>query len=205
MAGVNRTAFTVFVVDDDEGVLRGLSRLLQAHGYSNKTYSSAQAFLDEHDASVPGCVVLDLSMPGMNGLDVQHELIKRGTQRTIIFLTGVGTVDASVRALKAGALDFLLKPFKDGELLNLIKLAEQRDSIRFQRDAERKAIIKLIATLSPRERECMDLVVRGALNKNIAAEMGTGMKTAKVHRGRVMKKMGVRSVAELVWMLNKLS
>jgi FixJ family two-component response regulator len=144
-------------------------------------------------------------MPGMNGLDVQHELIKRGTQRTIIFLTGVGTVDASVRALKAGALDFLLKPFKDGELLNLIKLAEQRDSIRFQRDAERKAIIKLIATLSPRERECMDLVVRGALNKNIAAEMGTGMKTAKVHRGRVMKKMGVRSVAELVWMLNKLS
>ncbi|HEX3342373.1 MAG TPA: LuxR C-terminal-related transcriptional regulator, partial [Pseudolabrys sp.] len=132
-------------------------------------------------------------------------LIQRGIERTIIFLTGAGTVDASIQALKAGALDFLLKPFKDGELLNLIKFAEQRDSIRLQRDAERKAISKLIDTLTLRERECMDFVVRGALTKNIAADMGTGLKTAKVHRGRVMKKMGIRSVAELVRMLNKLS
>jgi FixJ family two-component response regulator len=119
MADVNSTAFTVFVVDDDEGVLRGLSRLLRTYGYSNKAYSSAQAFLDEHDASVPGCVVLDLSMPGMNGLDVQHQLIQRGIERTIIFLTGAGTVDASIQALKAGALDFLLKPFKDGRTVEL--------------------------------------------------------------------------------------
>jgi FixJ family two-component response regulator len=204
MPGVNRTAFTVFVVDDDEGVLHGLSRLLRAHGYGNKTYSSARAFLDEHDASMPGCVVLDLLMPEIDGLNVQQELIKRGIERTIIFLTGVETVGASVKALKAGASDFLLKPYKDGELLNAIKVAEKRDSIRLQRDAERKSISKRIDTLSPREREVMDLVVRGTLNKNIAADMGTGIKTTKVHRGRVMKKMGVKSVAELVRLTSKI-
>jgi FixJ family two-component response regulator len=195
--------FTIFLLDDDQGVLHALTTLVRAHGYRSKPYSSPQRFLDEHDASVPGCVLLDLSMPAMNGLDVQRELVTRGIERPIIFLTGFGTVPVSVEAMKAGAVDFLPKPVKDDDLLGAIKLAEKRDRNRLQKAAERKAIGKLINKLTPREREVMDLVVRGTLNKNIAFAMGTVEKTAKVHRGRAMKKMGVSSVAELVRMVSK--
>jgi FixJ family two-component response regulator len=195
--------FAVFIIDDDQGVLDALSRFLQAAGYDTKAYSSPQAFLDEHDPSMPGCVVLDLSMPRMNGLDVQHELVMRGIERPIIFLSGRGTVSASVEAMKAGAVDFLPKPFKDDELLSAIKVAEERDRVRLQRDAGRKAASKLIDKLTPREKEVMELVVRGHLNKNIAALIGTGEKTVKVHRGRVMRKLGISSVAELVRLTSK--
>jgi RNA polymerase sigma factor (sigma-70 family) len=195
--------FTVFIIDDDQGMLDALIRFLRTAGYETKAYSSPQAFLDEHDPSMPGCVVLDLSMPRVTGLAVQRELVTRGIERPLIFLSGRGTVPASVEAMKAGAVDFLPKPFKGDELLSAIKVAEERDRVRLQRAAERKAASKLIDKLSPREKEVMELVVQGHLNKNIAAQIGTTEKTVKVHRGRVMKKMGVRSVAELVRLTSK--
>ena len=195
--------FTVFVIDDDQSVLRALVRFLRTAGYEAKAYSSPQAFLDDYDPSMPGCVVLDLSMPSMDGLAVQREFVSRGITRPIIFLSGRGTVPASVEAMKAGAVDFLPKPCKGDELLNAIKVAEERDRVTLQRAAERKAASKLIDKLTPREKEVMELVVQGHLNKNIAALIGTTVKTVKVHRGHMMKKMGVRSVAELVRLASK--
>ena len=197
--------FRVFIIDDDQGILDALNRFLRTAGYETKAYSSPQAFLEEHDPSMPGCVVLDLSMPRMNGLAVQRELVTRGTERPIIFLSGRGTVPASVEAMKAGAVDFLPKPLKGDELLSAIKVAEERDRVRLQRAAERKAASKLIDKLSPREKEVMELVVQGHLNKNIAALIGTTIQTVKAHRGRMMKKMGVRSVAELVRLTSKVT
>jgi len=195
--------FTIFLIDDDQDVLQFLTTFVRTHGYKSRAYSLARHFLDEHDPSVPGCVLLDLSMPAMNGLDVQRELVKRGIERPIIFLTGFGTVSASVEAMKAGAVDFLPKPVKDDELLNAIKIAEKRETIRLQRDAERSAITEVIGQLTPRQREVMQLVVQGHMNKDIAPLIETTEKTVKVHRGRMMQKMGVRSVAELVRMVNK--
>ena len=195
--------FTVFIIDDDQSVLDALVRFLRTAGYEAKAYSSPQAFLDDYDPSMPGCVVLDLSMPRMNGLEFQRELVTRGIERPIIFLSGRGTVPASVEAMKAGAVDFLPKPCKGDELLNAIKVAEERDRVTLQRAAERKAASKLIDKLTPREKEVMELVVQGHLNKNIAALIGTTVKTVKVHRGHMMKKMGVRSVAELVRLASK--
>ena len=195
--------FTVFIIDDDQGILDALSRLLRAAGYKTKAYSSPQAFLDEHDPSMPGCLVLDLSMPRKNGLDVQHELVTRGIERPIIFLSGRGTVPASVEAMKAGAVDFLPKPFKDDELLSAIKVAEERDRVRLVRDTGRNAASKLIDKLTPREKEVMELIVRGHMNKNIAHLLGTAERTIKEHRGRVMRKLGISSVAELVRLTSK--
>ena len=197
--------FRVFIIDDDQGILDALIRFLRTAGYETKAYSSPQAFLEEHDPSMPGCVVLDLSMPRMNGLAVQRELVTRGTERPIIFLSGRGTVPASVEAMKAGAVDFLPKPLKGDELLSAIKVAEERDLVRLQRAAERKAAGKLIDKLTPREKEVMELVVQGHLNKNIAALISTTEKTVKAHRGRVMHKIGVRSVAELVRLTSKVT
>ena len=195
--------FTVFIIDDDQGVLEALSSFLRGAGYKIKAYSSPQAFLDEHDPSMPGCAVLDLAMPRVNGLSVQQELVIRGVERPIIFVSGRGTVPEIVEAMKAGAVDFLPKPFKDHELLNAIKVAEERDSVRLQRAAEREAITKLIDKLTPREQEVMELVVRGEMNKTIAALLGTTERTIKEHRGRLMRKMGVRSLAELVRLASK--
>ena len=195
--------FTVFIIDDDQGVLEALSSFLRGAGYKIKAYSSPQAFLDEHDPLMPGCAVLDLAMPRVNGLSVQQELVIRGVERPIIFLSGRGTVPEIIEAMKAGAVDFLPKPFKDHELLNAIKVAEERDSVRLQRAAEREAITKLIDKLTPREQEVMELVVRGEMNKTIAALLGTTERTIKEHRGRLMRKMGVRSLAELVRLASK--
>ena len=195
--------FTIFIIDDDQSVLDTLSMLLSSVGYETKPYSSPQAFLDEHDPSLPGCVVLDLLMPHINGLDVQRELVTRKIERPIIFLSGNGTIPASVEAMKAGAVDFLPKPVNGDELVNAIKIAEERDRVRLQRAAERKAVSKLIDQLTSREKQVMELVVRGHLNKDIAALIGTREKTVKLYRGRMMKKMGVRSVAELVRLASK--
>jgi FixJ family two-component response regulator len=178
--------FTVFIIDDDQGMLDALIRFLRTAGYETKAYSSPQAFLDEHDPSMPGCVVLDLSMPRVTGLAVQRELVTRRIERPIIFLSGRGTIPTSVEAMKAGAVDFLPKPFKGDDLLNAIKIAEERDRVRLQRAVERKAASKLIDKLSPREKEVMELVVQGHLNKNIAALIGTVEKTVGPPRG-VMK------------------
>lgn len=191
-------SFTTFLVDDDAGVLKALSRLLRAAGYEARTYSSPQHFLDEHDPSVPGCAVLDLAMPGLDGLALQERLAAAGTERPIIFLTGNGSIPSSVQAMKAGAVDFLTKPVARHQLLAAVERAAERDAQARQARADRQSIENRLATLTPREREVLQHVVAGRLNKQIAAALGTVEKTIKVHRGRMMAKLGVRNVAELV-------
>ena len=194
------TEFTVFLIDDDLVVLKALGRLLQAAGYQTKAYQSAEAFLAEHDASIPGCAVLDHAMPGLNGLDVQEALARQGNHRPVIFLTGRGSVAESVKAMKAGAVDYLLKPVDKVELLGAIRSAEERDKTQRDVEARNKVVLQRLAKLTPRERETLELITKGLLNKQIASVMGVGEKTIKVHRGRLFKKMGVRTLAELIRM-----
>src|SRR5262245_45798229 len=191
------TEFIVFLVDDDPVILKALGRLLRAAGYQTKAYQSAETFLNEHDASIPGCAVLDHTMPGLGGLDVQEALALRGIHRPVIFLTGRGTIAESVKAMKAGAVDYLTKP---GELLSAIRSAEERDKTQRDVEARNKAVLQRLAKLTPRERETLKLVSKGLLNKQIAGGMGVTEKTIKVHRMRVFKKMGVKTLAELVRM-----
>ena len=195
--------FTVFLVDDDERVLKALSRLLKAKGYDVRPFTSAQGYLEQHDPAIPGCLVLDVSMPGLDGLALQQILAARDIQRPIIFLTGKGDIPTSVRAMKAGAIDFLTKPVKEKDLLYAIAQAEIDDAKARQIGAELAAIKAKIATLTHREREVLSHVVAGRLNKQIAADLGTVEKTIKVHRGRMMEKLGVRSVADLVRLAEK--
>jgi FixJ family two-component response regulator len=190
--------FTVFLIVDDQGRLDTLNSLLRAVGYETKAYSAPQVFLDEHDPAVHGCTLLDLSMPGLNGLDVQQELVRRGIDRPIIFLTGSESVSASVEAFKA---DFLIKPAKEAELLSAIRTAVKRDSERLHSNA----VAKRVDTLTPRERLVLALFVRGVLNKNIAAELGVREKSIEVNRSRAMKKLGAKNVSELVRMTSKLA
>lgn len=192
--------FTVFLLDDDAAVLKAVGRLLQAAGYTTKTYCSAEAFLSEHDASTPGCLVLDLAMPGLNGLAVQEALALRGTDRPIIFLTGRGTIPESVQAMRAGAVDFLTKPVGNSELMSAITSAEDRDRTQRHIGTQRKVVLQRVAKLTRREKEVLSLMVTGQINKQIAHTLGVREKTIKVHRGRVRQKMGVRSLAELVRM-----
>jgi FixJ family two-component response regulator len=193
----------VFLVDDDMDVLSALSRLLRAKGYDVRTSTSAQDFLDHHDPSVPGCAIFDLSMPGLDGLALQKVFATGGNTRPIIFLTGKGDIPTSVNAMKAGAIDFLTKPVNDRVLLDAIRLAEEHDAKLRQTSAELATIMTKIATLTPREREVLSHVVAGKLNKQIAGDLGTVEKTIKVHRGRVMQKLGVGSVADLVRLAEK--
>ena len=196
-------ALTIFLVDDDAGVLKGLSRLLRARGYDVQAFSSPQAFLAGHDASIPGCAVFDVSMPGLDGLELQHALSGRGSQRPVIFLTGKGDIPTSVRAMRAGAIDFLTKPVNDDGLLAAIARAVKQDADTRHAGAELDQINARFACLTPREREVMTHVIAGRLNKQIAGDLGTVEKTIKVHRGRVMEKLGVRSVADLVRLAEK--
>jgi len=195
--------FTVYLVDDDAGVLKALSRLLRAKGYEVKPYSSPQEFLEQHDPAVPGCAVLDVSMPGLDGLELQQALTAGGSHRPVVFITGKGDVPTSVRAMKAGAIDFLTKPTKDTDLLEAIRRAEGREAEARQRLSELEAIQVKLRTLTPREREVLTHVVAGRLNKQIAGDLGTVEKTIKVHRSRMMEKMGLRTVADLVRMAEK--
>ena len=196
--------FTVFVVDDDPGVVKALARLLRVNGYAVQTFTSPQEFLGKHNPSIPGCALLDVSMPGIDGLELQRALVaSKDTCRPIIFLTGKGDIPTSVRAMKAGAVDFLTKPANDVEILAAIARAADQDS-RARRDfTELEVIKRKIATLTPREREVLRHVVAGRLNKQIAGDLGTVEKTVKVHRGRMMVKMGVRTVADLVRLAEK--
>jgi FixJ family two-component response regulator len=196
-------ALTVFLVDDDAGVLKGLSRLLRARGYDVQAFSSPQAFLAGHDASIPGCAVFDVSMPDLDGLELQQALSTKGSQRPVIFLTGKGDIPTSVRAMRAGAIDFLTKPVNDDDLLAAIARAVRQDADTRHAGAELDLINARIAVLTPREREVMTHVIAGRLNKQIAGDLGTVEKTIKVHRGRVMEKLGVRSVADLVRLAEK--
>src|SRR5882724_3597186 len=195
--------FTIFLVDDDAGVLKALSRLLQARGYEVQPFTSPQAFLANHDTAIPGCAVLDVSMPDLDGLALQTALTAEDSQRPVIFLTGKGDIPTSVRAMRAGAIDFLIKPVNDDDLLAAIAQAEEEDAKIRSASADLSSINARIARLTPREREVMTLVVAGRLNKQIAGDLGTVEKTVKVHRGRVMNKLGVRTVADLVRLAEK--
>lgn len=190
--------FAVYLVDDDRRVLKALSLLLSARGYDARPFSSSRDFLAQHDATVPGCAIFDLSMPDLDGLQLQQALAADAVKRPIIFLTGTGDIPISVRAMKAGAIDFLTKPVRKNELFAAISRAEQVD-IQFRLASTELAAVKSrIESLTPRELEVLSHVVAGRLNKQIAGDLGTVEKTIKFHRGHIMKKLGVRTVADLV-------
>jgi len=190
---------TVFLVDDDSSVRRALTRLIKSAGYPVLAFASAGKFLENNVPSDgPACLVLDIRMPGLSGLDLQGELQKRDSILPIIFITGHGDIPMSVKAMKAGAVDFLPKPVKDKELLHAIEQALARAGRESTERSEIADIRRRSVTLTPREREVMELVVTGMINKQIAYELGTVEKTIKIHRARVMEKMKAGSLAELV-------
>ncbi len=195
---MNDTAFTVFIVDDDSAVLRALSRLLRAAAYQTQTFSSSREFLAKHEPSVPGCAIFDVALPDLDGLELQRSLSVGGVDRPIIFITGKGDIPTSVRAMKAGAVDFLTKPVSAYDLLVAIARARQVEAQARQTRSERALIEARLARLTLREREVLTHVVAGKLNKQIAGDLGTVEKTIKVHRGRMMHKLGVRTVQDLV-------
>jgi FixJ family two-component response regulator len=193
----------VYIVDDEETIRRALSRLVRTAGLTAQTFTSAQAFLEHPLPDHPACLVLDVRLPGLSGLDLQAALGPRQDTVPIIFITGRGSIPMSVQAMKGGALDFLKKPVDGDLLLESIQRALARSREALARAAEHSDVARRLARLTPREREVLDLVVAGMLNKQIAAELGAAEKTVKVHRGRVMKKMEAGSVADLVRMTQK--
>lgn len=195
---MNNPAPTIFIVDDDPAVLKSLSRLLRSVEFNVMTVGSPEEFLQQHDRRTPGCLILDVAMPGLNGLELQKALATKGSVIPIIFLTGNGDISMSVEAMKRGALDFLTKPVNDDDLIKAVRAALEKDCIARQARNELDDIQERLATLTPREREVLSHVVSGQLNKQIALDLGTVEKTIKVHRARVMEKMKVDSVAELV-------
>ncbi len=194
---------TVFVVDDAREVRTALSRVLGAAGYEVRAFESAERFLEDQDGEVPGCLLLDICMPGMSGLDVQRALAGTKRGRPIVFLTGHGDIQTSVHAMKVGAVDFLTKPIDTTRLFAAVEQALKVDEASRRERGICKAIEQRLETLTPRERQVMEQVISGRLNKQIAAQLGIGEKTVKVHRARVMSKMEVRSVAELVQLAAK--
>ena len=194
---------TVFVIDDDESVLKALARLIGSVELKVETFSSAQAFLAKAPSDRPSCLVVDVRMPGLSGLELQQELNRTGVQIPIIFISGHGNVPMSVKAMKAGAIDFLQKPFNDQELLDAIHQAIASDEATLCERDERVEIQRCIDSLTPREHEVLTLVITGLLNKQIASELNISEKTVKVHRARVMRKMQAQSLPELVHMAHK--
>ena len=196
---------TVYIVDDDAGVRQALSSLLRSVGLRVETFGSAHEFLASPRTDSPSCLVLDVSLPDGSGLDVPGELNNLDVPLPIIFITGHGTIPMSVRAMKSGALEFLTKPFRDDDLLGAIDVALERDRVaRVDRSGQTEARHR-IDRLTPREREVLDLVVTGKMNKQIAAQLGTAEQTVKQHRGRVMRKLEVDSVAELIRVVERAS
>jgi FixJ family two-component response regulator len=187
----------VFLVDDDRRVLVALARLLRAADLETRSFTSAEEFLQKHEVSVPGCLVLDVSMKGMTGIELKGWMTDMGCERPVIFLTGQGDIPMGVQAMKSGAIDFLVKPVEGEKLLAAVRLALDRDRADRLAHAALTDVEARLATLTPRENEILRHVIAGLLNKQIAAELGTAEKTVKAHRGRVMRKMGVRSVADL--------
>jgi FixJ family two-component response regulator len=201
---VKDTDAVVFVVDDDSSVREAIRSLLSLEGLRVETFGTAQEFLRSERPDLPGCVVLDVELPGLSGLDLQRELAAHGIKLPIIFITGYGDIPMSVRAMKAGALEFLTKPFRDQDLLDAIQQAHERDRAVRQHSREIAELRECFDALTSREREVMSLVVAGWLNKQIGFELEISEITVKIHRGRVMNKMGARSLAELVRMTERL-
>lgn len=191
----------VFVVDDDAAVCDSLRFLIESVGLRVRTFSSADGFLAAYTPDQPGCVVLDIRMPGMSGLELQEQLAKRGHTLPVIIITAHGDVPSAVRAMRAGAVDFMSKPFNDQDLLDRVHQALAKDAQARQDEAVRAGIAAKVALLTPREREVMDLVVSGMSNKGIAAQLQLSAKTVETHRARVMEKMEAGSLAELVRMV----
>lgn len=200
---MNSAASTVFLVDDDGSVRRGLSRLLKATGHQVEAFVSAEAFLAAVRPDRPGCLILDVRLPGVDGMDLQRRLRQAGYSLPIVFLTGHGTVPMSVQAMKDGAIDFLTKPVNDNELLAAVDQALERDRRARAEQTETALLRKRIEKLTPREFEVFTFVIAGQLNKQIAQALRISEKTVKVHRARVMEKMGVESVADLVRLAEK--
>jgi two-component system, LuxR family, response regulator FixJ len=195
---MNEAESTVFVVDDDADLRESLGWLFESAGLRFKSYSTAQEFLTDYKPEEPGCLLLDVRMPGLSGLDLQEELRRRGVPPPIIIMTGHARVPMAVRALKGGAIDFIQKPFSDQSMLERIRQAIDLDRRTRQVRTEAAKFAALLTHLTPREREVMGLVIAGKPNKIIAADLGISPKTVEIHRGRVMEKMQVESVAELV-------
>jgi len=189
---------TVFIVDDAGAIRASLSSLLAAMGHPVRTFESAERYLEAQEPEVPGCLLLDIKMPGMSGLELQRSLAGSPNARPIVFMTGAGDIPTSVHAMKVGAVDFLTKPIDAERLRKAVEQAMQRDAEQRRQRAINSLIQQRFVTLTPRERQVMTHIIHGRLNKQIAAEVGIGEKTVKVHRARVMSKMGVRSVPELV-------
>jgi FixJ family two-component response regulator len=203
-ASVSHGKPSVFVVDDDVSVRESLEGLISSEGWQPETFSSAQEFLSHPRALAPGCLVLDVTLPDINGLDLQKRIAADGIDLPIIFITGYGDVPMTVRAMKAGAIEFLIKPFGEEELLSAIRQAIARSHATLGQEAELRSLRERHASLSRREREVMALVVRGLLNKQVGFELGISEFTVKAHRGKVMQKMKARSLADLVTMAAQL-
>lgn len=188
----------VFIIDDDLSMRESLSDLFQSMRVDSQAFESTAAFLAGADLERSGCILLDIRLPGINGLDFQAQLDRMGNRMPVIFMTGYGDIPMTVRAMKAGAIDFLTKPFKEQDMLDAVASALKQDAERRSRTAQNTAVITLAETLTPREREVMDAVVKGLMNKQIAFDLGISEVTVKLHRGNVMRKMAARSVADLV-------
>ena len=194
----------VFVIDDDASIREAISRLLRAIGLTVRTFGSAREFLQHRLPDIPACLVLDVRLPGLSGLDLQREMVERGIHVPVIFITGHGDIPMSVQAMKAGAVEFLTKPFRDQDLLDAVRSGIQRDRKGRKERAEIAKLREDLGQLTSRERQVMSLVVAGFLNKQIALRLGASEKTIKIHRGRVMQKMRADSLADLVKMSQKL-
>ena len=194
----------MFVIDDDASMREAIGRLLRAIGLTVRTFGSAREFLSTPLPDIPACVVLDVRLPGLSGLDLQREMVERGIHVPVIFITGHGDIAMSVQAMKAGAVEFLTKPFRDQELLDAVRSGIHRDREGRKERTELAALREGLSHLTRRERQVMALVVAGLLNKQIALRLGTSEKTIKIHRSQVMRKMRADSLAELVRMSQKL-